>query len=36
MTKVTDMVREDIEKSGAKDGIVVVFSPSYDSGIYHQ
>ena len=26
MSKVTDMVREDIEKSGVKDGIVVVFS----------
>ena len=32
MTKVTDMVREDIEKSGAKDGIVVVFSPHTTAG----
>ena len=32
MTKVTDMVREDIEKSGVKDGIVVVFSPHTTAG----
>ncbi len=32
MIKVTDMVREDIEKSGMKDGIVVVFSPHTTAG----
>ena len=32
MSKVTDMVREDIEKSGVKDGIVVVFSPHTTAG----
>ena len=32
MSKVTNMVREDIEKSGVKDGIVVVFSPHTTAG----
>ncbi len=32
MSKVTGMVREDIEKSGVKDGIVVVFSPHTTAG----
>ena len=33
MSKVTNMVREDIDKSGVKDGIVVVFSPHTTAGI---
>ncbi len=32
MSKVTNMVREDIDKSGVKDGIVVVFSPHTTAG----
>ena len=32
MTKVTGMVREDIEKSGVKEGIVLVFSPHTTAG----
>lgn len=32
MSKVTNMIREDIEKSGVKDGIVVVFSPHTTAG----
>lgn len=32
MSKVTNMVREDIAKSGVKDGIVLVFSPHTTAG----
>lgn len=32
MSKVTNMVREDIKKSGVKDGIVIVFSPHTTAG----
>lgn len=32
MTKVTNMVREDIRKSGVKDGIIVVFCPHTTAG----
>lgn len=32
MSKVTNMVREDIQKSGVRDGIVVVFSPHTTAG----
>lgn len=32
MMKVTNMVREDVAKSGIKDGIVVVFSPHTTAG----
>lgn len=32
MSKVTDMVREDIRKSGLKQGIVVVYSPHTTAG----
>jgi len=32
MTKVTSLVREDIEKSGVKEGIVVVYSPHTTAG----
>ena len=32
MSKVTDMVREDIVKSKVRDGIVVVFSPHTTAG----
>lgn len=32
MSKVTDMVRQDMLKSGVKDGIVVVFSPHTTAG----
>ena len=32
MSKVTDMVREDIAKSKVRDGIVVVFSPHTTAG----
>lgn len=32
MTKVTDMVREDIEKSGVKEGVAVVYSPHTTAG----
>ena len=32
MSKVTNMVREDITKSGVKDGIVVVYSPHTTAG----
>ncbi len=32
MTKVTNMVREDIKKSGITEGIVVVFSPHTTAG----
>lgn len=32
MSKVTDMVREDIQKSGVKDGIAVVYSPHTTAG----
>lgn len=32
MIKVTNMVREDIEKSGVRDGIAVVFSPHTTAG----
>ena len=32
MTKVTGMVREDIEKSGVKEGIAVIFSPHTTAG----
>ena len=30
MTKVTGMIRKDVEESGVKDGIVVVYSPDPD------
>ena len=32
MTKVTGMIRKDVEKSGVKDGIVVVYSPHTTAG----
>ena len=32
MTKVTGMIREDVEKSGIKNGIVVVYSPHTTAG----
>ena len=32
MSKVTNIVREDIEKSGVKDGIAVVYSPHTTAG----
>jgi len=32
MSKITNMVREDIAKSGVKDGIIVVFSPHTTAG----
>ncbi len=32
MTKVTNMIREDIANSGVSDGIVVVFSPHTTAG----
>lgn len=32
MSKVTNMVREDIQKSGLENGIVVVFSPHTTAG----
>ena len=32
MAKVTDMVREDIAKSGIREGIVVVYSPHTTAG----
>lgn len=32
MSKVTDMVREDLEKSGVKEGIAVVYSPHTTAG----
>lgn len=32
MTKVTNMVREDIKKSGVTEGIVVVYSPHTTAG----
>ena len=32
MTKVTGMVREDIEKSGVREGIAVIFSPHTTAG----
>jgi len=32
MSKVTDMVREDIRKSGLRQGIVVVYSPHTTAG----
>lgn len=32
MSKVTSIVREDIEKSGVKDGIAVVYSPHTTAG----
>ena len=32
MTKVTGMIREDIAKSGVKNGIVVVYSPHTTAG----
>ncbi len=32
MSKVTDVVREDIAKSGVRDGIAVVFSPHTTAG----
>ncbi|XCP83710.1 secondary thiamine-phosphate synthase enzyme YjbQ [Roseburia hominis] len=32
MSKVTNMIREDIARSGVKDGIVVVFSPHTTAG----
>lgn len=32
MSKVTNMVREDIAKSGVKDGIAVIFSPHTTAG----
>lgn len=32
MIKVTNMVREDVAKSGVKDGIAVVFSPHTTAG----
>lgn len=32
MAKVTNMIREDVEKSGVKDGIVIVFSPHTTAG----
>ena len=32
MAKVTDMVRQDIEKSGIREGIVVVYSPHTTAG----
>ena len=32
MTKVTGMIREDIEKSGVREGIAVIFSPHTTAG----
>ena len=32
MTKVTEMVREDIERSGVREGIAVIFSPHTTAG----
>ena len=32
MSKITNMIREDIEKSGVSDGIVVVYSPHTTAG----
>ncbi|MDD2979364.1 MAG: secondary thiamine-phosphate synthase enzyme YjbQ [Hespellia sp.] len=32
MSKITNMIREDIEKSGVRDGIIVVFSPHTTAG----
>ena len=32
MTKVTGMIRKDVEESGVKDGIVVVYSPHTTAG----
>ena len=32
MTKVTNMVREDVARSGVKDGIIVVYSPHTTAG----
>ena len=37
MTKVTEMVREDIERSGVREGIAVIDRlTTYDSRIYDQ
>ena len=33
MTKVTEMVREDIERSGVREGIAVIFSPHTTAGL---
>ena len=33
MTKVTGMIRKDVEESGVKDGIVVVYSPHTTAGL---
>lgn len=33
MTKITGYIREDIQKSGVKDGIAVVFSPHTTAGL---
>ncbi|MCI8373004.1 MAG: YjbQ family protein [Lachnospiraceae bacterium] len=33
MIKITNYIREDIEKSGIKDGIIVVFCPHTTAGI---
>lgn len=32
MTKVTNMIRDDVAKSGVKEGIVIVFSPHTTAG----
>lgn len=32
MIKVTEMVREDIERSGVREGIAVIFSPHTTAG----
>ena len=32
MTKVTNMVREDVVKSGVRDGIIVIYSPHTTAG----
>lgn len=32
MSKVTNMIREDISKSGVKEGVIIVFSPHTTAG----